>query len=852
MSRFLGANNSGVPDPIPTSPDAVFLRPAEPSPRSERSQTNSIPGAHWAKELIGRIRSNSIHHPSVHHYLHFHHSIEDSEPNHHLHNLYQHAQHPRRQRRHSAPRDAEPAILDPETIDPRRLPKTHGPTSACLQFSKKPLQHITSNSSTSTPIPVNMSPVHFYSGVTSATGSSDQSQLSCSAIEELRGAVDILAGRCQAFPSTTKITRVGVRVKRASESEHLLVVSRSLSDSKEEFPTCSFGHFDENHVYGTLFRHSTCYDVLPDSGKLVVLDSKLGVVRAIRALLENGVQAAPIWHAATQRVTGLFSQDFALHLLSSLYHYGSVTEMNDQASSSPTVFSDSNQEPYQAATDPTSQSNSIAHGLRIWGSKRLSDVLRLFYPPEHHNSSPEFADSALIVPPQMGLQKALCRLVHKSHSHRIHSRHRSKSESSDLTQNSLFRSDSGKEQHRLRSKPVRQNSMDLFDWEFPENFILGPFPDAAVEQPVNKILETKIQVTCLVLFDVSAHSSWASPHLVGMVTAKDLLQAIVTTEPHNRHRHRSHLYTRQHCQHNATPQSVDAQSTQSTEPMLVDEVNDDDVSNDEVRGDTDPSDVSDPCAHALGLTHSQHVRLQQTHSNSLLGLSHPNSSSHSSSSLSSGSTFSAGCSSASEFEECEEDRNPEQDAGEPNLNDTRHLSLDKNMSGSEDPARSSTHSHAQPHQYHHRVSSASSDCCSCACHQSGSAPIAQLRPTNHWDGTGTVPYSIQSHPVEMGNVTETTGRSLPYPRATDSVDNRKTGNSFTIRLTNTLATSVHNQKSPTSPTTASSAPPVRIPIVGPPTSLDTAFNNRQRRSQTRSQKKICKRDEDDSVFRMDQ
>lgn len=106
------------------------------------------------------------------------------------------------------------------------------------------------------------------------------------------------------------------------------------------------------------------------------------VVRAIRALLENGVQAAPIWHATTQRVTGLFSQDFALHLLASLYNYGSNADHRDQLTNSPSCPSspDAGAVDRPAHSSPTSQSTvSVTDGLKIWGSRRLNDILRKCY-----------------------------------------------------------------------------------------------------------------------------------------------------------------------------------------------------------------------------------------------------------------------------------------------------------------------------------------------------------------------------------------------------------------------------------------------------------------------------------------
>ncbi|VDQ01956.1 unnamed protein product [Trichobilharzia regenti] len=83
--------------------------------------------------------------------------------------------------------------------------------------------------------------------------SNHHAHLSSSAAEEIQGAVNILAGR-QVFPSAgSSCTRPGIRVKSASESQHLLVISKSLSNSKEDFSPCAFGQFGEyiphTHTY---------------------------------------------------------------------------------------------------------------------------------------------------------------------------------------------------------------------------------------------------------------------------------------------------------------------------------------------------------------------------------------------------------------------------------------------------------------------------------------------------------------------------------------------------------------------------------------------------------------------------
>lgn len=49
----------------------------------------------------------------------------------------------------------------------------------------------------------------------------------------------------------------------------------------------------------------TCYEVLPVSFKLVMLDSTLSLKGALLTLLQNGVMSAPIWNSRQSRFTGL-------------------------------------------------------------------------------------------------------------------------------------------------------------------------------------------------------------------------------------------------------------------------------------------------------------------------------------------------------------------------------------------------------------------------------------------------------------------------------------------------------------------------------------------------------------------
>ncbi|KAK4467770.1 hypothetical protein MN116_008699 [Schistosoma mekongi] len=333
--------------------------------------------------------------------------------------------------------------ISPDVIDPRRLPRAHGPVSNCLEFSKRPLQkfniHLHSKSipvssthsdlmssslSNSLQSSSNNKPrkrIRWFSHSTSCDAGPGDSllgashyhpQLNSSVVEEIQGAVNILAGR-QVFPSSIAYSRPGIRVKSASESEHLLVISKSLSNSKEELSPSSLGHFDENHVYTTLFRHSTCYDVLPDSGKLVILDSRLPTLRAICALLDNGVMAAPVWCSETQSYMGVFSQELALDMLGHLHYTEVIKNINsDCQTSSFTGVTGDESATINNSFSSTQFFSSFNANLYGWGSKQLGEVFNFMY------NLPDRQLSDLFVFPHYCLQKALYRLFHHTEQHR--------------------------------------------------------------------------------------------------------------------------------------------------------------------------------------------------------------------------------------------------------------------------------------------------------------------------------------------------------------------------------------------------------------------------------------------------
>eukprot|EP01098_Paradermamoeba_levis_P002500 TRINITY_DN12898_c0_g1_i1.p1 TRINITY_DN12898_c0_g1~~TRINITY_DN12898_c0_g1_i1.p1 ORF type:complete len:365 (-),score=75.68 TRINITY_DN12898_c0_g1_i1:76-1170(-) len=68
------------------------------------------------------------------------------------------------------------------------------------------------------------------------------------------------------------------------------------------------------------FVSRSCYDLLAESSKIVVLDIKLSVKRAFFALVENDIQSAPLWDGDEQKIVGMLTGRDYINLLRHLYY----------------------------------------------------------------------------------------------------------------------------------------------------------------------------------------------------------------------------------------------------------------------------------------------------------------------------------------------------------------------------------------------------------------------------------------------------------------------------------------------------------------------------------------------------
>lgn len=72
----------------------------------------------------------------------------------------------------------------------------------------------------------------------------------------------------------------------------------------------------------------TCYEMIPASGKIVVLDISLAVKVAFRALIENRIKSAPLWDSIIGDYVGMITVTDFIDILR--YFYNSRSQ-NSQA-----------------------------------------------------------------------------------------------------------------------------------------------------------------------------------------------------------------------------------------------------------------------------------------------------------------------------------------------------------------------------------------------------------------------------------------------------------------------------------------------------------------------------------------
>ncbi|KAI9343586.1 hypothetical protein BDR26DRAFT_858374 [Obelidium mucronatum] len=73
-------------------------------------------------------------------------------------------------------------------------------------------------------------------------------------------------------------------------------------------------------------RATSCYSMLPVSSKLVVFETRMKVRPALAALVQHGVQSAPLWDAINQQFVGMFTVTDFINLLLHYFNTSSLEE----------------------------------------------------------------------------------------------------------------------------------------------------------------------------------------------------------------------------------------------------------------------------------------------------------------------------------------------------------------------------------------------------------------------------------------------------------------------------------------------------------------------------------------------
>jgi len=76
----------------------------------------------------------------------------------------------------------------------------------------------------------------------------------------------------------------------------------------------------------------TSYDTFPVSFRMIVLDSKLEVRKALQCLLNNGVVSAPLWNSEKSTFVGMFTVSDIIHLIQFYYYKATSTSYDSVAS----------------------------------------------------------------------------------------------------------------------------------------------------------------------------------------------------------------------------------------------------------------------------------------------------------------------------------------------------------------------------------------------------------------------------------------------------------------------------------------------------------------------------------------
>ncbi|BHF75172.1 hypothetical protein SprV_0501826700 [Sparganum proliferum] len=204
-------------------------------------------------------------------------------------------------------------------------------------------------------------------------------------MDELLGAVNIVVARQNQWcPASERST---LQVTRAAQSSTHLFICKSVDekscDLEDVYTPRSLCSFDEESAFPVFFKHSTCYDVMPKSAKLLILDSTLPIRKAIQSLTDHALDAAPVWSSRLQTYTHVLTQDICLRLLAQVFP-------NDKPD----------------GQEPPPERNPAAD-LSYWEGKTLGSVLKTYNAWARTEDSNLQLETPCVVTPQQHLHRVV-------------------------------------------------------------------------------------------------------------------------------------------------------------------------------------------------------------------------------------------------------------------------------------------------------------------------------------------------------------------------------------------------------------------------------------------------------------
>jgi 5'-AMP-activated protein kinase, regulatory gamma subunit len=88
---------------------------------------------------------------------------------------------------------------------------------------------------------------------------------------------------------------------------------------------------DERRRMREWLQRHTCYELMPPSGKIVVLDNGLTVKSALRAMRENGMSAAPLWDGEKHDYVGMLAVTDWMDMLRHFYSEHRAATLSSEA-----------------------------------------------------------------------------------------------------------------------------------------------------------------------------------------------------------------------------------------------------------------------------------------------------------------------------------------------------------------------------------------------------------------------------------------------------------------------------------------------------------------------------------------